>query len=186
MAGVSYFDRSIEDMVEFVPFELKVHKEEYRQLNIELITWIADQLRENYQTDAVSIVGQTIPEYVNDHLEDLTSLKPPDGIIYLLVAEGEIAGMGAIRKLSDKIGEIKRMYIRPTYRGRGYGKQMLNKLLGIGREIGSSSFLLETSKFMVVAQHIYKSAGFRERREYPESEVPVTFRPYWVFMEKKE
>ena len=173
-------------MVEFVPFELKVHKEEYRQLNIELITWFADQLRENYQIDAVSIVGQSIPEYVDDHLEDLTRLKPPDGVIYLLLADGNVTGMGALRKLSDEIGEIKRMYIRPPYRGRGYGKQMLNKLLEAGKEFGCSSFLLETSKFMVVAQHIYRSAGFVERGEYLDSETPIVLRQYQLFMEKKE
>ena len=173
-------------MAEFVPFDLNVHKEVFVKLNVEFVTWIADQLRENYQLDSVSKIGQTIPEYVDAHLEDLTSLKPPDGIIYLLVDCGDIAGMGAIRKLSDEIGEIKRMYISPLYRGRGYGKQMLNKLLEVGREFGCSSFLLETSKFMTVAQHIYKSAGFIEREEYPESETPKIFRSYQIFMEKKE
>jgi len=173
-------------MAEFVPFDLNVHKEEFIKLNVEFITWIADQLRENYQLDSVSKIGQTIPEYVDAHLEDLTSLKPPEGIIYLLVDGGDVAGMGAIRKLSDEIGEVKRMYIRPLYRGRGYGKQMLNKLLEVGREFGCSSFLLETSKFMTVAQHIYKSAGFVEREEYLESETPKIFRSYQIFMEKKE
>ena len=173
-------------MVEFVPFKLKVHREEYRQLNIELIAWIADQLRENYQIDAVSIVGQSIPEYVDDHLEELAGLKPPDGIIYLLVAEEDVAGMGALRKLGAGIGEIKRMYIRPTYRGRGYGRQMLDRLLEAGREFGCSSFVLETSKFMTVAQHIYKAAGFVEREEYPESETPTILRQYQLFMDKKE
>jgi len=141
-------------MVEFVPFDLNFHKKEYVKLNIEFITWIADQLGENYQVDAVSMIGQTIPEYVDAHLKDLTSLKPPDGIIYLLVVEGDIAGMGALRKIGDEIGEIKWMYILPFYRGRGFGKQMLNKLLEVGRRFGCSSFLLETSKFMTVAQHI--------------------------------
>ena len=173
-------------VIGLIPFDVNVHKEEYRQLNIELIAWITDQLAKNYQIDAVSMVGQTIPEYVDDHLEDLAGLKPPDGIIYLLEAEGKIAGMGAIRKLCDQIGEIKRMYIRPPYRGKGYGKQLLNRLLEVGREFGCSSFLLETSKFMAAAQHIYKSAGFIEREEYTESETPMVLRQYQLFMEKKE
>ena len=173
-------------MVEFVPFDMNVHKKEYVKLNIELITWISDQLGDNYQLDAISTIGQTIPEYVDDHLKVLTSLKPPEGIIYLVVVEGDIAGMGALRKLSNEIGEIKRMYIRPFYRGRGYGKQMLNRLLEVGRKFGCSSFLLETSKFMTVAQHIYRAAGFIEREEYPESETPTVFRQYQLFMEKTE
>jgi ribosomal protein S18 acetylase RimI-like enzyme len=172
-----------EYVVAFVPLDITIHKDVFVQLNIELITWIADQLRENYQIDAVSMIGQTIPQYVDAHLEDLASLKPPNGVVYLLVAEEKIAGMGALRKLSDGIGEIKRMYIRPRYRGRGYGKQMLKKLLAVGREIGCSTFLLETSKFMVVAQHIYTSAGFVEREEYPKSETPPILRQYQLFME---
>jgi ribosomal protein S18 acetylase RimI-like enzyme len=77
------------------------------------------------------------------------------------------------------------MYIPSLYRGNGYGKQLFNKLLRAGREFGCSSFLLDTAKFMTAAQHIYKSVGFIERKEYPESEVPTIFRPYWLFMEKK-
>ena len=127
-------DEAREDMVEFVPFELNAHRKEYRQLNVELITWISEQFRENYQLDAISIVGQTVPEYVDEHLKDLTNLKPPDGIIYFLAVEGDILGMGALRKLNSDTGEIKRMYICPPQRGRGYGKQMLNKLLESGRD----------------------------------------------------
>ena len=93
--------------------------------------------------------------------------------------------MGALRRLNSDTGEIKRMYICPPHRGRGYGKQMLNKLLEAGREFGCSSFLLETSKFMTAAHHIYKSAGFVEREEYPESETPTMLRQYQLFMEKK-
>jgi len=94
--------------------------------------------------------------------------------------------MGALRKLNDKTGEIKRLYIRPLYRGKGYGKQMLNKLLEAGTKFGCSSFLLETPGFSRAAQHIYRSAGFKERKEYPESETPTILRPHWLFMEKKE
>jgi len=56
----------------------------------------------------------------------------------------------------------------------------------MGREFGFSSFLLETSKFMTIAHHLYKSAGFIEREEYPESETPKTLRSYQIYMEKKE
>ena len=54
------------------------------------------------------------------------------------VGDDVLIGMGAIRKVSEEIGEIKRMYIQPSHRGRGHGKQMLNKLLEAGREFGFS------------------------------------------------
>jgi hypothetical protein len=63
---------------------------------------------------------------------------------------------------------------------------MLNKLLTMGRAFGWTGFVLETSKFMTVAQSMYRSAGFRERAEYPESETPPILRPYQLFMEKNE
>ena len=173
-------------MEEFVPFDPNVHKEDFVKLNLEYLTWIFNQLVENYQIDAVSILGQTVPEWVDDNLEPYISLKPQEGILYMLVVDGEVAGMGALKKLSDEIGEIKRMYNRPTYRGRGYGKQMLNRLLEDGREFGCSSFRLDTPKWAYAAQHIYSSAGFKEREVYPESEIPPEFQPYWIWMEKKE
>lgn len=173
-------------MIEFVPLDPEIHRDQFIQLNVEHVSWMVQQLKEKYQLDALSLVEQTIPEYVEEHLDDLIGLKPPDGIVFLLVVDGDVAGMGALRKLRDVIGEIKRMYIRPTYRGRGYGKQLLNKLLESGRKFGCTSFWLETGKFMAVAQHIYRSAGFQEMEEYAETEVPPLFRPYWLFMEKKE
>ena len=66
-------------MEEFVAFDLYIHKEEYLRMNIEHLTWAIDQFRENYQLDVVTKVGQTIPEYVEDHLEELTILQPPEG-----------------------------------------------------------------------------------------------------------
>jgi ribosomal protein S18 acetylase RimI-like enzyme len=173
-------------MVIFVPFNLNVHKEVFVKLNIELITWIANQLKDNYNFDPSANVGQEISDYVEAHLKDFTSLNPPSGIVYLLDVDGSIVGMGAIKKLKQGTGEIKRMFIQPSFRGRGYGKQLLNKLLEKGREFGFSAFRLETSKFMKAAQHIYRSAGFVEIGEYPEVETPVMLRQYQVFMEKIE
>ena len=173
-------------MTNFVQFNPNVHKEIFTKLNIDLITWIANQLRENYNFDPIANVGQQISEYVATHLKDFISLKPPNGIVYLLETEGTIVGMGAIKKLKDGVGEIKRMYIQPSYRGRGYGKQLLNKLLEKGREFGFSTFRLETSRFMKAAHHIYSSSGFVKREEYPEVETPIILRQYQEYMEKIE
>ena len=173
-------------MVDYITCDAKIHKEIFIKLNVEFITWIADNFLESYQIDSSSNIGQTIPEYVEAHFEELANLKPPNGIIYLLKEDGEIIGMGGFRKLNEETGEIKRMYIRPAYRGRGYGKQLINKLLEVGREFGYSSFVLETSKFMTTAQHIYQSAGFFKRGEYPGTETPEIFRSYQIYMEKKE
>lgn len=167
-----------------VPFDSDAHKKVFVQMNVEYVTWISDQLKENYRVDPFSVLGQTIPEYVNDNLELFTSLRPPDGVLYMLEVEGEVAGMGALKKLDDEVGEIKRMYNRPHTRGRGYGRMMLNRLLEDGRKMGCSSFLLDSPRFSNAAHNLYRSVGFKEREAYPESEVPEMFRPFWIFMEK--
>ena len=75
-------------VIEIVRFDRTVHTEAYRRLNIEHLTWAIDQLREQHGYIASSESGQTIPEYVDEHLEDLTRLHPPDGIIYFTDGEG--------------------------------------------------------------------------------------------------
>jgi len=92
--------------------------------------------------------------------------------------------MGALRKLADNTGELKRMYIKPEYRGFGYGKSLMSELLRIGKKIGFTKFYLDTGLFMKAAQHIYESVGFRRREIYPGTEVPLQIQKYWLFMEK--
>jgi len=66
---------------------------------------------------------------------------------------------------------------------------MLDRLMEAGRELGISVFQLITPRFSHVAHHIYVSAGFIEREEYPESlmpSIPSIFAPARTYMEKKE
>jgi ribosomal protein S18 acetylase RimI-like enzyme len=173
-------------MVEFVPFDPNVHMKEFYKMNVEYMTWVFTELDRNYQIDSLAMMGMSIQEIVDNTIESFLGLKPPEGILFMAEVEGKIAGMGALTQLNDDTGEIKRMYNRPQYRGRGLGKQMLNKLLETGRKYGYTSFMLDTPKWAHAAQHIYKSAGFKEIEEYPESQIPPEYRQYWMFMEKKE
>jgi len=130
-------------------------------------------------------VEQTVQEYVESNIESLASYRPQEGILYLLQEGKEIVGMGAIHKLKKDVGEIKRMYIRPEFRGKGFGKALLRQLLAKGKEFGFSAVYLDTALFMKAAQHIYRSAGFIERDQYPETEIPQPVRHLWLYMEKK-
>jgi len=178
-------------MTKIVQFDPDIHMKDYRQMNIDYTHWMADQFRENYNIDLFSMVGKTAHEMV-DNPEGararFTTLKPPDGILLIVEDDGQVAGMGAVRMLSDEAGEIKRMYNDPQYRGRGYGRLMLNKLLEVGRDLGCSSFFLNTPKFAVAAQGLYRSAGFVEQEQCApiRSMTSPTFEPYVLYMEKKE
>ncbi len=171
-------------MAEFIPINLDLHKSHLIKLTEEYFTWISDEVQKRYNIDTSSIAGESLLEYAEKTLEDLTSYIPPEGIYYVLQIKQRIGGMGALRTLKKDVGEIKRMYIKPEYRKKGYGKAMLNQLLKKGKEFGFSTVRLDTGKFMVAAQYVYRSAGFREREIYPETEAPPQFQPFWLYMEK--
>jgi ribosomal protein S18 acetylase RimI-like enzyme len=116
-------------------------------------------------------------------------MKPSEGTLFILEVDGEAAGMGAVRRLGGDRGVINLMFNRPRFRGRGHGKQMLDRLMEAGRELGVSIFQLITPTFSQAARHIYVSAGFVEREEYPESmmpSIPPIFAPARIYMEKKD
>ena len=62
---------------------------------------------------------------------------------------------------------------------------MLKLLLNKGKEYGFSEIYLETGAFMTTAQGLYRSMGFHDSKEYPETEVPPQLRRLWIFMEKR-
>ena len=171
-------------MVDFIPLKLELHKSNLTALNEEYLSWIAIEMQQRYKIDMELLLGVSVREFVKKFLEELSSYLPPEGIFYVLQVNSLIIGMGALRKLKKGVGEIKRMYIKPKYRGNGYGKEMLELLLKKGQEFGFSSIRLDTGKFMATAHQVYRLAGFQEREGYPESEVPNFFLPHWLFMEK--
>jgi GNAT superfamily N-acetyltransferase len=151
---------------------------------VEYATWFADEVRALHNFDIVSMLGKSVQEYVRTVIDNFTNIRSFDGITYLLEIDGKVEGMGALIKLEEGVGEIKRMYIRPEHQGKGYGKEMLNKLIVKARELGYSALRLETVDFSTTAHHVYRSAGFKEIAEYTGGETPEWLRPHCMFMEK--
>ena len=172
-------------MGDFVIFDPSVHRATFMNLSEEYFDWMASELHKNYDIDVLSMLGITLRAYVESNVEEFATSISSDGALYLLREKEEIIGMGAIRKLKEGIGEIKRMYIKPEYRGKGLGREMLQLLLSKGKEYGFSEIYLETGAFMKTAQGLYRSMGFHDREEYPETEVPPQLRHFWMFMEKR-
>jgi len=171
-------------MENFIVFRPDVHRSIVVDLSEEYFDWMACELKKNYDIDVYPIIGTALRDYVENDVDEFTSSILKDGVFYLVQVENRTVGMGALRKLKEGIGEIKRMYIKPEYQGRGLGKKMLQLLLSRGKEYGFSAIYLETGSFMATAQHLYRSAGFYNREEYPETEVPPQLRHVWLFMEK--
>ena len=120
-------------IVQFNPIK---HKQQFIDLNIEFLGWVVDEMIKQYNIDIVSKTGFSVKKYVQMHYKDFIKSYEEKGIMYFIEIEGKIIGMGGIRKLKDNICEIKRMYIKPEYRGLGLGKKLFQKLIETARIFG--------------------------------------------------
>ena len=102
------------------------------------------------------------------HLE--AKYGPPGGRLYLLVTpEGEAVGTGALRPLEDGLCELKRLYIRPAFRGQGLARRLVERLLTDARSEGYQAMLLDTFPFLSGAIRLYRTLGFYEIPSYNNS-----------------
>ena len=76
--------------------------------------------------------------------------------------QGEAAGSIALRPREDNIGEVKRLYVRPGFRGYGLGRRLVGDIVAFARAAGSASLRLDTIRgLMAEAEKLYQSVGFR-------------------------
>ena len=85
------------------------------------------------------------------------------GTFLVTLDKGHIIGTGALRRLEDTVGEIKRLWLLPEYQGRGLGYRMMTRLLAVARKQAYVKVRLETSSsFQRRAYDFYRSLGFYE------------------------
>ena len=98
--------------------------------------------------------------------------SPPDGRLFLAEIDGEIAGCIALRKLEEDVCEMKRLYVKPRFRGNNIGRILVEKLIDEAKIIGYKKMRLDTVPAMQIAQKLYKSIGFYEIKPYRQNPVP--------------
>jgi len=96
---------------------------------------------------------------------------PPRGELLIASADGQPAGCVALRPIDDETGEMKRFYVRPTFRGRGIGRALAGAVVDAAHRIGFRRLLLDTHPTMTAAIALYRSMGFRETAPY--RSIPV-------------
>ena len=90
----------------------------------------------------------------------------PDGCLLLAFYENEVAGCAGLRKLEQGICEMKRMYVRSNFRGKGIGRVMSVRIIEIARAIGYKHMRLDTIDTMRTAISLYKSLDFKKIEPY--------------------
>jgi len=156
------------------------HLEELRVILNEYLSFISKELIKppwDFNLDV---------EYaVNFTMNNLDKFAEPDGRLLLVEVDGEIAGTISLRKIREDAGEIKRMYVKPKFRGKKLGNLMVEKVISISEENGFSKLFLDTSLFMSSAVSLYKKYGFKEIDSYTECIVSKELWDNWIFMMKE-
>ena len=101
------------------------------------------------------------------HLESKYGM--PHGRLYLAMVDGEVAGCIGLRRIDDTYCELKRLYVRPAFRGLRIGGMLVERILDDARAIGYEANLLDTLPFLKTAIAMYRKYGFYEIPSYNNS-----------------
>lgn len=135
---------------------------------------MARTLFEDYQADlGIDLCFQGFA----DELASLPGeYAEPAGALVLAFVDGAPAGCCALRPLvsSDHLNacEMKRLFVRPAYRGFGLGRLLVDEILALARLAGYSNMLLDTLSDMEAARALYQEAGFVEVAPYYHNPLP--------------
>ena len=103
---------------------------------------------------------------------------PPDGRLFLAALDGKLAGCVALHRLAtslleERVCEMKRLYVRPEFRGHNVGRNLAERAISEAREMGYSQMRLDTvAGKMDRAILMYRQVGFRQIAPYRQNPMP--------------
>ncbi len=171
-----YFEANKQIMLKIIQADSKEHSCYIRELFREYFNAI--NLIVSHEYDFSFDVNALLEQ----EIEKLQQYSPPSGCLLLAEYEGKMTGCAGLRKMSENVGEVKRMYVRPEERRKGIGRSLLQAIIAQARQINYSQIRLESSNFSKEAQALYYSEGFQKIEPYPETKLPEKYHSSWVFM----
>jgi len=145
--------------------------------SVEEIETARELFREYEKSLGISLCFQNFAEEVATLPGDYA---PPGGRLLLAFVEGRPAGCVALRNIWEGISEMKRLYVRPAFRGMKLGRRLTEAVLDEAKSIGYRAVRLDTLATMKEAQALYLSMGFADIPPYNDHPIAGT-----RFMEKR-
>ena len=119
---------------------------------------------------------------LNEELDNFPGpYRPPAGVLLLAYFQGEPCGCLALRPITTDSGEVMRMYVRPSTRGKGIAERLMKKLIAIALSHGHKTLYLDSLKRFAPAHKLYEKLGFQYCEPYSE-DTTEAMRNNMVFM----
>lgn len=139
-------------MLRIFPAATKEYIEQFHQLFREYEKYLdIDLCFQDFETELANLPGP---------------YAPPEGSMLLAEYDNKIAGCVTLKKIGEGICEMKRLYVRPEFRGRDIGRKLAQAIIKEARKIGYVKMRLDTLKRLTEAISLYRSMGFKEIKPY--------------------
>jgi GNAT superfamily N-acetyltransferase len=147
------------------------------------LTWQIERRRDQDHQVEQMLAGYlaelhtVMPDFVPDDASPTAPIDVhlPIGFFLLVMVGEEPVACGVLRYLSEHSGELRRMWVKPMWRGRGIAKYLLGELEELARELGLAELFLDTNRGLTPAIQLYRSTGYREIPCYNDNQ----FADYW-------
>ncbi len=125
----------------------------------EYMAWLVERLHAEHN---ITLESDAVERVHAEFRAEWPKLLGPRGRVVVALADGSTVGVGTLKPISPDEVELKRLFVRPTQRGTGCGRRILEHLISDAQAAGYRTMRLETFRFMNAAVALYRSFGFAE------------------------